>query len=387
MAEVRPVTGSVILCYDPGGDRDGRPCPSGGVGLAALRSPCRKEGLAGRARSLPRGRGSPLFVVGRLLWLGAVTAAFVFSLAQRLLLNPAFSPGIFSIVGMAVCVLGVVPLVRRADRGVRERRDDRPLPLSRGHVPLRLFAGEIVTALEVIWVTDLVCSSRITWPTGLAGKSGRPAGHRSGMPSSFGTAGRSRYLRRDSGSATWCRSGRPSGLLSTGPSLRGEALVDEAHITGRAEGVLKNEGDWVYAGTIVEEGSLVVRAERVGEDTYSDRMMRLVEASLAKARPGGEAGGRSREKAHRSRGPGRGRRHSSVTRAVLKGPDGHARRRLSVRDGARRGDRGHGGDRERGPQADPGQGRSLSRKDRRGRRLLLRQDRDDYDGHPRRSPR
>ena len=67
--------------------------------------------------------------------------------------------------------------------------------------------------------------------------------------------------------------------------LRGEALVGEAHITGRVEGVLKKEGDPVYAGTIVEEGSLVVRAEGVGEDTYLGRMVRLVEGSLANRAP------------------------------------------------------------------------------------------------------
>ena len=39
---------------------------------------------------------------------------------------------------------------------------------------------------------------------------------------------------------------------------------------------MKKEGDPVYAGTIVEEGSLVVREEGVGEDTYLGRVVRLV---------------------------------------------------------------------------------------------------------------
>ena len=51
----------------------------------------------------------------------------------------------------------------------------------------------------------------------------------------------------------------------------GEALVNQAHITGRAEPELKRGGDAVFAGTIVQQGKIQVRAEKVGDATICPR--------------------------------------------------------------------------------------------------------------------
>jgi cation-transporting P-type ATPase C len=66
-----------------------------------------------------------------------------------------------------------------------------------------------------------------------------------------------------------------------GAVLDGEALVDESHITGRSEPEIRRPNDWVYAGTRVEQGSLTLRADKIGEQTYLSRMIHLVEESLA----------------------------------------------------------------------------------------------------------
>ena len=60
----------------------------------------------------------------------------------------------------------------------------------------------------------------------------------------------------------------------------GEALVNQAHITGRAEPELKRAGDAVFAGTIVQQGKIQVRAEKVGEATYLSQIVSLVESAL-----------------------------------------------------------------------------------------------------------
>lgn len=65
-----------------------------------------------------------------------------------------------------------------------------------------------------------------------------------------------------------------------GVILTGEALVDQAHFSGRSEPELRRPGDPVYAGTIIQDGQLQVRAEKVGEATYLNQIIFLVERSL-----------------------------------------------------------------------------------------------------------
>lgn len=57
----------------------------------------------------------------------------------------------------------------------------------------------------------------------------------------------------------------------------GEGHVNEASITGEAVPVHKVEGDPVYAGTILDNGTLHIVADRVGEDTTFGKIIELVE--------------------------------------------------------------------------------------------------------------
>ena len=57
----------------------------------------------------------------------------------------------------------------------------------------------------------------------------------------------------------------------------GEAAVDQASITGEFMPMQKNEGDPVFAGTVVKSGRLVIHAERVGDETAVARIVHLVE--------------------------------------------------------------------------------------------------------------
>lgn len=57
----------------------------------------------------------------------------------------------------------------------------------------------------------------------------------------------------------------------------GEAHINEASITGESIPVKKQVDSLVYAGSIVENGTLYVRADRVGEDTTFGKIIELVE--------------------------------------------------------------------------------------------------------------
>jgi len=57
----------------------------------------------------------------------------------------------------------------------------------------------------------------------------------------------------------------------------GEAAVDQASITGEFMPVRKTEQEEVFAGTVVSSGRIVVRAEKVGDQTAVARIVHLVE--------------------------------------------------------------------------------------------------------------
>jgi len=62
-----------------------------------------------------------------------------------------------------------------------------------------------------------------------------------------------------------------------GTVLTGEGHVNEASITGEAVPVSKEKGSKVYAGTILENGTIQIEADRVGEDTTFGKIIELVE--------------------------------------------------------------------------------------------------------------
>lgn len=62
-----------------------------------------------------------------------------------------------------------------------------------------------------------------------------------------------------------------------GTVIIGEGSINEASITGEPIPVEKELGSKVYAGTILENGTLQVSADRVGEDTTFGRIIELIE--------------------------------------------------------------------------------------------------------------
>lgn len=62
-----------------------------------------------------------------------------------------------------------------------------------------------------------------------------------------------------------------------GTVLTGEGSINEASITGESLPVAKETGSNVYAGTILDNGTIQIVADRVGEDTTFGRIIELVE--------------------------------------------------------------------------------------------------------------
>ena len=64
-----------------------------------------------------------------------------------------------------------------------------------------------------------------------------------------------------------------------GKVVSGEAMVNQASMTGESLPVLKKEGGYAYAGTVVEEGSCVIRVEKVQGGGQYDRIVKMIEES------------------------------------------------------------------------------------------------------------
>lgn len=64
-----------------------------------------------------------------------------------------------------------------------------------------------------------------------------------------------------------------------GVVAEGEALVNQASLTGEATAVRKAEGASVYAGTVMEEGALTITVSKVGSDSKFEKIVKMIEES------------------------------------------------------------------------------------------------------------
>lgn len=76
---------------------------------------------------------------------------------------------------------------------------------------------------------------------------------------------------------------RPGEKISVdGLVIEGKAYVNQAAITGESVPVDKGIDDEVFSGTIIESGYLMIRAEKVGDDTTFARILHMVEEAQDK---------------------------------------------------------------------------------------------------------
>ena len=70
-----------------------------------------------------------------------------------------------------------------------------------------------------------------------------------------------------------------SAMPADGTVIAGEGMVNQASLTGEPLAVPKSQGATVYAGTVLEEGELIVKATRVGSGTRINAIITTIEES------------------------------------------------------------------------------------------------------------
>ncbi|MFN4131915.1 MAG: hypothetical protein ACK4GE_02425, partial [Caldimicrobium sp.] len=69
-------------------------------------------------------------------------------------------------------------------------------------------------------------------------------------------------------------------ITADGRVVEGEALVNQASLTGESNPVLKKSGDKVYAGTFIEDGKLYIKVEEVGSETVLAKVISVIESCV-----------------------------------------------------------------------------------------------------------
>ena len=64
--------------------------------------------------------------------------------------------------------------------------------------------------------------------------------------------------------------------------LQGSSAVDESMATGESLPVSKKIGDSVIGGTVNREGLLIIKATKVGSDSFLSQVVKLVEEAMGK---------------------------------------------------------------------------------------------------------
>lgn len=171
-----------------------------------------------------------------------------------------------------------VPIFRS---GLRSLRDDlRPNAdtLSSTAILASLVAGRDVSALTIIWLAD-IAELLTAYSMNRARRAirdmlsvGEPTARRLREDGTEDTVPIEVVVPED---RIVVRTGERIGV--DGSVESGEAAVDQASITGEFLPMRKAVGDPVFAGTVLKAGRLVIRVEKVGDDTAVARIVHLVE--------------------------------------------------------------------------------------------------------------
>jgi cation-transporting P-type ATPase C len=227
------------------------------------------------------GGGNPVRKAG--IRFGGLTAVMAGTLFRNYILKAAVGQALFSPLGL-IAVAATIPLIKKSLRDLRQKRFGLDGFLA-GSIVTAVAMGEALTALEILWI-DSGADLLNTWINQRS---------RRAISDILQVSSKNTFISVDGQEVEVpVEEIRPGDLvvLHTGEKVSvdgvvesGRALLDESPINGRSEFALRTEGDTVLAGTLVREGVIFVRAQKVGDQTYLSRVMHMVEDALENQAP------------------------------------------------------------------------------------------------------
>jgi len=288
-SETRPVTGSVILFYDAD-----KASPSGLLKLLdqwlssdqfiAPVKDAKRPGTCGLKCPDCRPSKAERSLVSRLIEVIALTGFMAYILVREVIFKSPVSQGPFSLTAL-VAAVGALPLLKHAWKNLRQGRHMNLFPFLAVSCVVAIFVGEALAAMEIIWILRI----------GMLLEDYVDERSRRAIRDILQVAAKNTFIVVDGveveipadqvqvGNTVVCHTGEK--IPVDGVVLEGEALVDEAPITGRSEPEVRRAEDRVFAGTIVQQGIIFIRAGKVGDETYLCRILHLVEDSLENRAP------------------------------------------------------------------------------------------------------
>ena len=285
--EARPSSGSVILYFNPGATKkellnlltDWPNVPTNNTHMELENVPaCGMECRNCR----PDRRPATLFrqICGVILLTGYVAYVVI----RDVFLKSPVSESALSLTSM-VAAVGAWPLLKHAWADLRDGRHKSLFPFLAGTCFLAIFLGEALTALEVIWILRI----------GMLLENYVARRSHKAIREIMCLAAKNTYIMVEDNEVeipvdrvreddiVVCHTGEK--IPVDGTVVKGGALVDESPITGRSEPEERQKDNTVFAGTIVQQGVIFIKAEKVGDATYLCRILHMVENSLDNRAP------------------------------------------------------------------------------------------------------
>lgn len=219
-----------------------------------------------------------------LLGIIALTVFVGYVIIRRVIFKSPAAQGIFSLTSL-VSLIASIPLFRHAIEDMRHGRHKSLFPFLACSILLGIAMGEAMTALEVIWIlrVGMLLEDYVAEQSRKAIREILQIAEKDTYIFVKGIEVRIRADELKPGDTVVIHTGEK--IPVDGTIVRGQAIIDESHITGRAEPETRGENDIVFAGTIVQKGVIFIHAEKVGDDTYLCRILQLVEDSLENRAP------------------------------------------------------------------------------------------------------
>ncbi len=277
--EIRLGTGSIILLH-PAEPPDMEAVRKA---LAEAIPPQRRPGSSSEARvagssSLPdANRGNHLS--GTVLVFAGIY--IVFEWVRRLLFGVG-APGRFSLLSRvfslpALVAVGLsIPIMKEALKNLVNRGVSMDLLVTCAAV-LSILMGEVMAALVVMWLVNFSewLETRTVEQTRKAIRDMLQQEVRDAWVVRDGVEVQIPVADLVKGDVVSLRQG--DAIPADGNVVEGEALINEAAMTGESRPVFKVVRDVVLAGTTVEMGKLLVQVESTGEETRLGQIIRLIE--------------------------------------------------------------------------------------------------------------